>query len=86
MLKGGIFPGGFFPGGIFPDTAGYIPSTSYIQEIRNIWLSLLELKLIKNLIFQYKRAGLFVIQIVTISVANIWRHVNLSLVYQTRWK
>ena len=57
--------------------AGYIPSTS-IQKIRNIWSCLLELKLVKNLIFQYKGAGLFAIQIVTISVANIWRHANLS--------
>ena len=52
--------------------AGYMPSTSCIQKIRNILLCSLELKLFKNLIFQYKRAALLAImQVVTISVANI---------------
>ena len=44
------------------------PSTSYIQEIRWIRLYLLELKLLDKLIFTYKRAGFFVIQIVIIPV------------------
>ena len=63
-----------------------IPSTSYIQKLRNRWLCLLELKLTKNLVFPYKTAGFFIMLIAIIPVANIWRYPDLSLVYQTRQK
>ena len=64
----------------------YIPSTNYIQKIRNIWLYLIELKLLKKLIFQkidcfYKRGVFFVLQIAVTSFKNtkntkIWYHAN----------
>ena len=37
------------------------------------------------MVFLYKRAGFFVIQI-AITVTKIWCHADFSLVYQTRWK
>ena len=49
-------------------------------------ICLLELKLVKNVIFHYKKAGFFVIQVPIISVTKIWRHDNFSLVYQTGWE
>ena len=62
-----------------------IPSSSNMQKNRNKWLCPL-CPLVKNLIFPYKIASFFAIQIAIISITKIWRHVKFSLVHQTKWK